>query len=290
MTDFIQLLIGGLSIGILYSIVAIGFVLLWQTSQTINFAQGEFVMVPMFVMVGLHIVLKLPFWLSFLLTILASSLMGYLFEKLMIKKLLAGGVIVIVIATLGLSAFLRYGMQITWTPLTLFFPHIFSTEPIKIRNIVFSSEDIWNIVIISIIILLLHLFIKRTKLGKAMQAVAQSRETATLMGINVMQIITLVFVLNSILTGIGAIFVAPVFFVRYDIGVQLGLKAFIAAVIGGFNQIRGALAGGITVGLVETLAAAYISTAYRDAFTMILLLIILLLKPEGIAGIREEAY
>ena len=290
MGDIIQLIIGGGAIGIIYGVVAIGFVLLWQTSQTINFAQGEFVMVPMFMMTLFYVVLKLPFWASLVLTIVGSGLLGYLFEKLMIKRLLPGGVIVIVIATLGLSGFLRYGMQTAWTPLTLYFPHIFSTKAIKIGGVIVSPEDIWNVLLISVIIFILHLAIKNTKLGKAMQAVAQNRETATLMGINVSQIIMLVFILNSVLAGLAAVFASPVFFVRYDIGVYFGLKAFIAAVIGGFNQMRGALVGGLTVGLVETFAAAYISTAYRDAFTMILLLIILLVKPEGLVGIKEEAY
>jgi branched-chain amino acid transport system permease protein len=290
MAGIVQLLIGGVSIGIIYGVVAIGFVLLWQTSQTINFAQGEFVMVPMFLMVLFNLVLQIPFWPSLLLTMVASGLMGYLFEKLMIKKLLPGGVIVIVIATLGLSGFLRYGIQIAWTPQTLFYPHLFSTESIKFSGVVFSAEDVWNIVLISVIILALHFWIKRTRLGKAMQAVAQNRETATLMGINVSKIIMLVFSLNSILAGVAGVFAAPVFFVRYDIGVYFGLKAFIAAVIGGFNQIQGALVGGLTVGLVETFAAAYISTSYRDAFTMVALMIILLVKPEGLVGIKEEAY
>lgn len=289
MADIIQLLIGGVSTGIIYGVVAIGFVLLWQTSQTINFAQGEFVMVPMFLLVLFHIVLKIPLWPSLLLTMAASGLMGYLFEKLMIKKLLPGGVIVIVIATLGLSGLLRYGMQIAWTPQTLFFPHLFSTESTQVAGVIFSPEDIWNIVLISVIIIALHFWIKKTRLGKAMQAVAQNREMATLMGINVSQIIMLVFCLNSILAGVAAVFAAPIFFVRYDIGVYFGLKAFIAAVIGGFNQIQGALVGGLAVGLIETFAAAYISTAYRDAFTMVVLLIILLVKPEGIVGIKEEA-
>ncbi len=297
MANFIQqlliateLLIGGLHIGILYGVVAIGFVLLWQTSQTINFAQGEFVMVPMFVMVALHIVLKLPFWLSLLITMVASGLLGYLFERLMIRKLLPGGVLVIVIATLGLSGFLRYGMQTVWTPQTLDFPPNFSTKPFKFSGITFSPEYIGNILVIASIIIVLHLFITRTKWGRAMQAVAQSRETATLMGINVRHMILLVFVINGVLAGTAGILAAPIWYVRYDIGVYVGLKAFIAAIVGGFNQIKGALVGGFTVGLAETLAAAYISTAYRDAFAMVLLLIVLLVKPEGIVGIKEEAY
>ena len=123
-----------------------------------------------------------------------------------------------------------------------------------------------------------------------MQAVAQSRETATLMGINVTRIVMAVFILNSVLAATAAIFAAPIYFVRYDIGIFFGVKAFIAAVIGGFNQIKGALVGGLAVGLAETFCAAYISSSYREAFTMVLLMIVLLVKPEGILGVKEEAY
>jgi branched-chain amino acid transport system permease protein len=290
MAGVLQLFVGGCSVGIIYGVVAIGFVLLWQTSQTINFAQGEFVMVPMFVMVGLYVVWELPFWLSFILTLVAGGVLGFLFQRFMIKKLLPGGVIVIVIATLGLSGFLRYGMQLAWTPQTLFFPEIFSTEPLEISGITLSAEEIFNIIIISALIIVLHLLIKKTKWGKAMQAVAQSRETATLMGINVTRIVMAVFILNSVLAGTAAIFAAPIYFVRYDIGIFFGVKAFIAAVIGGFNQIKGALVGGLAVGLAETFCAAYISSSYREAFTMILLMIVLLVKPEGILGVKEESY
>ena len=158
------------------------------------------------------------------------------------------------------------------------------------KEIVVSPEDLWNISVIASIIIVLHLFITRSKWGRAMQAVAQSRETATLMGINVRHMILLVFVLNAVLAAVAGILAAPIWYVRYDVGVYVGVKAFVAAIIGGFNQIKGALVGGFAVGLAETFAAAYISTAYRDAFAMILLLIVLLIKPEGIVGIKEEAY
>jgi branched-chain amino acid transport system permease protein len=290
MAEFIQLLIGSITSGILYGVVAIGFVLLWQTSQTINFAQGDFAMVPMFVMLGLYVVAGLPFWISFLITMVASGLMGYLFESLLVRKLWDGGVLVIIVGTLGLSGILVNGMQIIATPQTLFFPPNFSQDPIEILGIHYTHEDIGNLVVIAGMVLSLHFWLKKSRMGKAMQAVAQSRETAVLMGIDVQRIIILVFVLNSVIAGVAGVLAAPVFFVSCRVGGYLGIKAFMAAVIGGFNRVQGALVGGLAIGLAETFSAAYISTAYRDVFALILLVIVLLIKPEGILGIKEEAY
>lgn len=290
MAEFIQLLIGSVTSGILYGVMAIGFVLLWQTSQTINFAQGDFAMVPMFIMLGLFVVLRLSFWPSFLITMLACALMGYLFERLIVRKLWDGGVLVIIVGTLGLSGILVNGMQIVATPQTLFFPPIFNQDPIEWLGLRFSAEDIWNFIIIVVLILALHFWIKKSRMGKAMQAMAQNRETAILMGIEVRKVIIIVFVLNSVIAGIAGVLAAPIFFVSYKVGGYLGIKAFMAAVIGGFNRISGALVGGLAIGLAETFSAAYISTAYRDAFALILLMIVLMVKPEGILGIKEEAY
>ena len=290
MVDIIQLLIGSVTSGILYGVVAIGFVLLWQTSQTINFAQGDFAMIPMFIMLGLYVVSGLPFWISFMITIIASGFMGYLFERLLIRKLWDGGVLVIIVGTLGLSGIMVNGMQLIATPQTLYFPPNFSQNPIEFLGIHFSAEDIGNFLVIVGMILLLHFWIKKSRMGKAMQAVAQSRDTATLMGIDVRKVIIVVFVLNSVMAGVAGVLAAPVFYVSCRVGGYLGIKAFMAAVIGGFNRVQGALVGGLAIGLAETFSAAYISTAYRDVSALVLLMIVLLIKPEGILGIKEEAY
>jgi branched-chain amino acid transport system permease protein len=121
-----------------------------------------------------------------------------------------------------------------------------------------------------------------------MQAVAQNRTLARVLGIEVSRLVTVTFVLNAALTAVAAILIAPVYLVKYDIGISLGLKAFYAAIIGGFNQIRGALLGGLLVGVVETLSAAYISSQFRDAFALMILIAVLLLKPEGLWGVKEE--
>jgi len=287
--DAVQLFIAGISIGAIYAMAAIGFVLLWQTSNTINFAQGEFVVVPAFAMVLFWVVFRLPFPAAVVATLLLSTLLLGLFVKeVLVNRLLRMGVLPLVIATIGLSLFIRYSLQQFWTPLALPFPPIFSRTPIQVGGVVFSGEEVMNVLSASIVILALQLFISRTKLGWAMQAVAQNRTLASVLGINVSRLVAITFMLNAALTAVAAILIAPVYLVKYDIGIGLGLKAFYAAIIGGFNQIRGALLGGLLVGVVETFAAAYISSSFRDAFALIILIGVLLLKPEGIWGVKEE--
>jgi len=287
--DFVQLSIAGVSIGAIYAMAAIGFVLLWQTSNTINFAQGEFVVLPAFTMVLFFVIFRFPFAAAMLATVLVSTLLlGWGVKQLLVTRLLKMGVLPLVIATIGLSLLIRYSLQQFWTPLALPFPAIFSRDPIRLGTIVVSLEEIGNIVFAAVAIGALQLFITRTKLGWAMQAVAQNRTLASVLGINVSRLVTITFMLNAALTAVAAILIAPVYLVKYDIGISLGLKAFYAAIIGGFNQIRGALLGGLLVGVVETLSAAYISSHFRDAFALVILIAVLLLKPEGIWGVKEE--
>jgi branched-chain amino acid transport system permease protein len=235
------------------------------------------------------VIFKFPFAAAMLATVLVSTLLlGVGVKELLVTRLLKMGVLPLVIATIGLSLLIRYSLQQFWTPLALPFPAIFSREPIRLGTLVVSLEEIGNILFAAIVIGALQLFISRTKLGWAMQAVAQNRALASVLGINVARLVTITFVLNAALTAIAAILIAPVYLVKYDIGVGLGLKAFYAAIIGGFNQIRGALLGGLLVGVVETLSAAYISSHFRDAFALVILIAVLLLKPEGIWGVKEE--
>ncbi|MGH7266294.1 MAG: branched-chain amino acid ABC transporter permease [Candidatus Rokuibacteriota bacterium] len=289
MTDFFQLLAAGLSIGSIYAMAAIGFVLLWQTSNTINFAQGEFVVLPAFTMVLFLTVFRWPFAAAMLATVLVSTLLlGVLVKKVLVERLLRMGVLPLVIATIGLSLFIRYALQQFWTPLALPFPPLFSRVPIRLGTLVLSREELMNVLVAGVVIGALQLFITRTKLGWAMQAVAQNRTLATVLGIDVSRLVTITFVLNAALTAVAAILIAPVYLVKYDIGIGLGLKAFYAAIIGGFNQIRGALLGGLLVGVVETFSAAYISSQFRDAVALVILIAVLLVKPEGIWGVKEE--
>lgn len=289
MTNVLQLFASGMSLGSIYALAAVGFVLLWQTSNTINFAQGEFVVLPAFAMIFFLRVLHLPFAAALAATVAVSTLLlGLLVKKALVERLLQAGVLPLVIATIGLGLFIRYTLQVFWTSLALPFPAIFSAAPVRLGDVVFSFEDVMTVLSAALLVGTLQLFIKRTKPGWAMQAVAQNRPLAAVLGINVSRLVGLTFMLNAALTAAAALLIAPVYLVKYDMGIGIGLNAFYAAIIGGFNQIRGALAGGLLVGLIETYSAAYVSNEFRDAVVMAILIGVLLLKPEGLLGVREE--
>jgi branched-chain amino acid transport system permease protein len=285
-----QVIVGGLAQGAIYAIAALGFVLLYTASGTVNFAQGEMIMLPVFFIYVFFVVWELPLILAILLTLLLSAALGYLIEKGIIQHLLGKPFLTIIIVTFALSEFIKYSVAIVATAYAWPFPSLFSPMPISVGGIVLSQEDIGVIGTVAIVIFLLYLFMKRTKTGKAMRAVAQDRKVAKIVGINVLGIIALVFVINGLLVAIGGVLIAPIYFVRYDIGVMIALKAFIAAIMGGFNRIQGPLAGGLFLGVTEGLVSTYVSSAYRDIFVFAILIIILLIKPEGFFGIKEEEY
>jgi branched-chain amino acid transport system permease protein len=245
-------------------------------------------MLPAFGVVLFQEVLKLPFPIAVMFTLVGSMAMGLIVKQFIIQPLLRRDILAIVIATLGIALFARNFIIVFWTADPVFYTSIFSTKPLRFGDVVVSPEDLWVVGLVSGLILLVNLFIRHTKMGWAMQAVSQNREVARVVGINVSRTMTQVYLLNGLMMGIAAVLIAPIYFVQYNLGISLGLKAFYSAVIGGFNQVKGALFGGFLVGLLETFGAAYISTAYRDAFALVVLIGVLVLKPEGIFGIREE--
>jgi branched-chain amino acid transport system permease protein len=289
LVDFIQLVIAGVAVGAIYAMIALGFVLLWQTSNTINFAQGEFVVLPAFLMLFFYVILKWPFAPAFIATVaVATFALGWVVRKVLITRLLEQGLLPLIIATIGLALFIRYSLQVFWTPLGLYFPPVFPRFTIHLGPLSLPTEELLNLATAGLMILAVHLFITRTKIGWGMQAIAQNRSLAAVLGIDVYKLVTLTFVLNAALAAVAAILIAPIYLVKYDIGISLGLKAFYAAIIGGFNQIRGALLGGLLVGVVETLCAAYISNEFRDGYALVILIFVLMLKPEGLWGKKEE--
>ncbi len=283
-----QLLIKGLSLGAIYAVIAIGFCLLWQTSRLVNFAQGEFVTVPAFLMLLFYTVLKVPLPLAILFGILgAVLLLGLVVKKILVDPLIVRGLMLFVVATIAFSSLIKDSLTLFVTPEALAFPAMIPQKPLQYAGAMFSSLDLWNILVAAVLIMSLHLFIRRTKSGKALQSVAQNREAAEIMGIDVEKMILLAFTINAVLAAFAAALAAPIYMVKYDMGYELGLKAFYSAIIGGFNQVRGALLGGLLVGLIETFTAAYISTQYKSGFVLIVLIVVILFKPEGLLGTKE---
>ena len=288
MTDFLQLLISGMATGAIYALAALGFTLLWQASGTINFAQGEFVMLPAFAMVALGLA-GLPLVPAFLLTcVLAIGVLGWAFKRGIADPLLRFGMMPIVVATIGLAIAARNGVRAGYSAEAHTIPSLFADKLFQVAGVNVSLADIGTLAVALALVLGTQWYLSKTVTGRAMQAVAQNTESATVLGINVPRMIFYTFATNAMLACAAALLVTPTYLAKFDMGESLGTKAFFAAIIGGFNNSRGALLGGVIVGVSENLAAAYISPAYKDAVALIIFMVVILFKPQGLLGIKVE--
>jgi len=286
-----QLLATGLAMGSIYALVALGFVLIFNAVNVVNFAQGEFVMVPAFVAVWLMSFLKIPFPLSYLITLIFMGIFGIVFQRIAYYPLRNRTFLPVIISTIGASIFLKNAAQLVFgaEPKLMHRP-----TPPDVLNLAGVFVDPQYIVIIVCTLALLvfqYVFFEKTSLGKRMQATAQDKEMARLLGIRVAKMIAITFAYASILGAAAGILVGPIFYVTKEMGGMLGLKAFCSAIVGGFGSVPGAILGGIVLGVVEVFAAYYISSAYRDAFAFIILILALLFWPQGFFGekIAEKA-
>lgn len=289
MADFVQLVISGLATGAIYALVAIGFTLLWQASQTINFAQGEFVMLPAFFVLAAYQLAGLPFWLSAIIGVLASILvLGVLFKKLLADPLRRHGVLPLVVASIALGLFLKESVKEFYGAEAQPFPSLFPQANFSFAGVVVSLQDIAIILAAVVIVVVLQAFLSGTRTGRCMQATAQNPEVARILGVPVERMILYTFLINAALVALAALLITPVYLAKFSNGEVLGLAAFIAAIVGGFNQIRGAIAGGLLLGVLENLGAAYVSAEYRGAIPLILLIAVILFRPQGLLGRAQE--
>lgn len=288
MTDFLQLFFSGMATGAIYALAALGFTLLWQASGTINFAQGEFVMLPAFMMLG-FLSLGTPLAMSFVLTVvLAAFLLGWVFKRGLVDPLFKFGMMPIVVATIGLSIAMRNGLRAGYSAEAHPFPSLFADKLFNIAGVTITLADVGTFTIALVLVFATQAFMTKTVTGRAMQAVAQNTESASVLGINVPRMIFYAFAINAVLAVAAALLVTPTYLAKFDMGESLGTKAFFAAIIGGFNNSRGALLGGLIVGVCENLAAAYISPAYKDAVALVIFMVVILFKPQGLLGKKVE--
>lgn len=288
MTDFLQLLLSGIATGSIYALAALGFTLLWQASGTINFAQGEFVMLPAFIMLGFA-AFGLPLLLAFACTcIVAVVVLGWAFKRGVADPLLRFGLMPIVVATIGLSIAMRNGVRAGITAEAQPFPSLFPDKLFNIAGVTVTLPELGTLVLAIALVLATQALLAKTVTGRAMQAVAQNTESATVLGINVPRMVFYTFAINALLACAAALLVTPTYLAKFDMGESLGNKAFFAAIIGGFNNSRGALLGGVIVGVCENLAAAYISPTYKDAVALVIFMLVILFKPQGLLGKRVE--
>ena len=288
MATFVALLISGLATGALYALVAIGFTLLWQTSQTINFAQGEFVMLPAFFILA-AMQAGAPFWVAVLVGIaLSMAILGFAFKRMLVDPMLRHGVLPLAIATMALSTFLKESVKTFYSAEASPFPSLAPSADLQILGVTVSSQNVVVLVVAMVMVAGLQFLLQGTRTGRQMQAAAQNPTVARILGVPVERMILYAFLINGALAAVASILISPIYLAKFSNGDTLGLAAFIAAIVGGFNQIRGAIAGGLLLGVVDNLSAAYISTEYRGAIPLVLLIAVILFRPNGLLGRAEE--
>lgn len=289
MAAFIQLFVSGLATGAIYALVAVGFMLLWQTSQTINFAQGEFVMIPAFFVLWAIRFLGIDFWPAVGIGVIVSLIiLGFLFKRMIVDPMIKHGVLPMVISTIALSIFLKEMVKDFYSSQAQPFPSLIPSSDLNFFGAVISTQNIFILIIASLTVVALNFLLNGTRLGRAMQATAQNPTVARILGIPVERMILYTFLINAALVALASFLISPIYLAKFTNGDVLGLAAFIAAIVGGFNQVRGAIVGGLVLGVTENLAAAYISAQYRGAIPLILLIVVILWRPHGLMGRAEE--
>ena len=282
MSELFAFLLSGITVGFIYTLVGLGFTVIYNSSGIINFSQGEFVMAGGMSTVFLMYA-GLPLGISFILAIMITSMIGIILYKLIsISK--KSSQISLIILTLGFAIFLRGVAQVIFDKQLHTMPSIIGDGAFEIFDTTLTYQAILIMIVASLIVISLYLFFKKTKTGQAMVAASSNIDAAKLMGINIKKILMLNFAISAVIASIGGILLTPITSTNYEVGIMLGLKGFCAAIIGGLGNPFGAVAGGILLGILESLVAGYVSSEYKDAVAFIVLLAILFFMPGGIFG------
>lgn len=295
----LQQLINGLTLGSVYALIALGYTMVYGILELINFAHGEIymlgaylgiILLAAFTAAGLtSYSLALSLFLAVLISAVFCSSYGFTIEKIAYKPLRRAPRLSPLISAIGVSIFLQNYVMITQGATDKVFPSLFGSEGFSFLSTRITYLQAAIIAVSGLLMIVLHAFVMKTKTGKAMRAVAQDKTMAALSGINIDAVISVTFVIGSGLAAVAGIMVAAYYgLVNYFIGYSAGIKAFTAAVLGGIGSIPGAMFGGIFLGLIESLGASYISSEYKDAYAFIILIVILLVRPEGFLGRTTE--
>lgn len=283
LSELLQFLFSGLTVGAMYALAAVGFSLIYSASGVINFAQGEFIMLGG-MSAALLVQAGVPLPMAIALAVLVAAVAGLIVEKLAIEPAGNSEVVTLVIITIGASLTLRGLVEVFLGKGNHALPAFSGEEPIEILGATLMPQSLWVMGVTLVVVVALALFFGRTTLGKAVLATSCNKLAAQLVGVNTRFILLLAFGLSAALGAVGGILVAPMTYTSYDAGIMMGLKGFVAAALGGLGSGVGAIVGGLLLGIVEAMTAGYISSAYKDAMPFVLILLILFFLPQGIFG------
>lgn len=290
-TENLQILFTGLGLGSIYALVALGFVLIIRATNVVNFAQGDFAMLGGYAMVLFFSGLDWPYWVAFIAALLAMAAFGVLFNYGVYYPLRHRSFLPVLISTLGASIFLQNTVLYVAGPQPKPLDKLLNFDGITLGGVFLDSQYIVILVATVALVFFTFLFFEKTLLGKKLQATSQDKDMARLLGIPVALMIAITFIYSAVLGGIAGVLVGPILFVSIGMGSIIALKAFAATIIGGFGDVKGAIVGGLLLGVIESLAAQHISVPYKDAYAFLALFLFLLFRPQGIFGekVSEKA-
>jgi len=277
----LQLVVNGAASGCIYGLIALGFVLIYKATEMVNFAQGDILMLGGFVAFTLIATWGLNYWLGALLAVLITAAFGFVLDAVVLRRVIGQPQFAVVMLTLGLGFIFRAFAGIVWGYDSVGFETPFTNRTVRLGGVVLGQDNVSIIVGTVILCLVLYLFFSRTRLGIAMQASSQNQLAAYYMGIPVRTVFSLIWAISAGVAAIAGILLSPVSMIDVNMGF-LGLKAFAAAVLGGFGSIPGALVGGVIVGIVEQMSGYYLPPGSQDVTSNVVLLAVLILRPGGL--------
>jgi branched-chain amino acid transport system permease protein len=281
----LQFVLSGLMVGSIYALIALGFNTVFNATEAINFAQGEFVMLGGMTAVALANA-GLPLVLACVGAVVVVTLVGLALERLTLAPLRHVSVTNLIIITIGGSIFLKGSAMLTWGKDAASLPSFSGETPIRVLGATFLPQAVWILATTLVVVAALRLFFARTLTGMAMRAVAANRFSATLMGIDIKAMVACSFAMAGAVGAVAGVIITPVALTAYDRGTMLGLKGFTAAIVGGLGSSPGGVVGGLLLGVLEAIGAGFVSSRYKDAIAFLLLIVMLLVRPQGILGAR----
>lgn len=283
----VQQILNGLTNGSLYALMAVGVTMIYKSLGMLNFAHGDIMMLGTFICLSL-INMNMPILAALLVAVVCTAGIGFILERLVLRQVEFSSFTNLLIATVGISYIFRNGAMVIFGTNPQKFPSMFSQTPFDIAGFKVTPQSLGIIAVSLLLIVALHLFFTKVKVGKCMELASSNAESAAMMGINVSHMRFLTFGISAGLACIAGVLIAPLTYARPDMSASIGLKAFAAAILGGIGNLWGSLFGGLILGIVEALGATYISSAYRDAFSFLVLFIVLFLKPTGLLNKKIE--
>ena len=284
MIYFLQTLVGGLGMGAVYALVAMGFSIVYRTMGLVNFAHADVVMIGAFLAATLFVTMHLPFAVAITLAVLLTAVIGLGMERVL-RPLESKDLNLMLIGTIGFGIMLQSVAIVIWGSFGIAVPTPIPNVPIDVGGVIVTTYQLLVLAVSGIVMLLLYLFLDRTKLGTAMQAAAMDRSAATAMGVNVSTSNAIAFAIGSAIAAVACALVGPLLYVNPTLGVYVGIKGFAAAILGGFGSIPGAIVGGLIFGLIEAFAAGPLS-AYSELLTFVVFALAMMVRQTGIFGER----